>query len=82
MHHKVTRIFRQLSLTIGPCILLGIAIAVALGVALVFYYLLIWGAVIGAVICLGLVIRRSFFNSHRTTTQTVSRTIDHDDHYH
>lgn len=81
MHHKVTRMFRQLSLTIGPCLLLGVAIAAAMGVALLFCYILLWGAVIGTVIWLGLAIRRSFLNRHRPTTQTANRIIEHDSHH-
>lgn len=78
MHHKLTRIFRQLRHNLGPCILLGIAIATTIGISLLFFYLLVWGVLIGSVICLYLVIKQYFFKSAPPHQRVSNRIINHE----
>lgn len=78
MNDRLPRSFGQLFLKIGPCILLGIAIAFAIGLIILFYYVVLWGIFIGLVLWLAGLIRRYLFPQKPLDKEPTGRIIDYD----
>jgi hypothetical protein len=60
-----------------PFLLIGMAIALLLGLLFMFSYVLVWGLIIGGVLWLVTVIKNFFFPSKQITTARSGRVIDH-----
>ena len=78
MNDKLQRIFGQLIITILPYIIAGIAITFAIGLLILFYYVVIWGIVIGIVLWLAAFIRRHLFKKNTPIQPHTGRVINHD----
>ena len=74
MNNKLKAIFEQLT----PFLLIGIAIALIIGLFIMLSYVLLWGFVLGAIIWAGFSIKNYLFPSH-PTEKNEGRIIDHDD---
>jgi hypothetical protein len=71
MNDKLARLFQQLI----PYLMLGIIIACTIGLFILFYYIVLWGLVIGFFIWLITTIKRYFFSKHVDKSST-GRVID------
>lgn len=78
MNDRLPGSFRQLFLKLGPSILLGIAIAFAIGLIILFYYVVLWGIFIGLILWIGGLIKRYFFPTKIIEKKTTGRIIDYD----
>ncbi|RUQ90392.1 hypothetical protein [Legionella septentrionalis] len=75
MNKKVQKALEQLL----PFILLGMAIAFAVGVLIMFSYVLIWGILIGTVIWTAVLLKNYFFPKKTPiTTKPQGRIIEHE----
>ena len=74
MNNKVKHIFEQLI----PFIVLGVAIALIIGLFIMVSYVLIYGIILGAVIWLGFAIKNLLTPSSRASKHE-GRIIDHRD---
>lgn len=74
MNNKLKAIFEQLI----PFLLIGIAIALIIGLFIMLSYVLLWGFVLGAIIWAGFSIKNYLFPAH-PTEKNEGRIIDHDD---
>jgi len=74
MNNKLQRVLEQFT----PFIVLGIAIALMVGLLILFSYLFIWGLLIGAIIWVVMVIKH-FFSQKSPPKKTEGRVIEHDD---
>lgn len=61
-----------------PFILLGIGIALVIGLLIMFSYVLVWGVIIGAAIWLGYFIKEYFFSDKKPKNKN-GRIIEHND---
>lgn len=59
-------------------IILGIAIALLVGLFIMLSYVIVWGLLLGGIIWVGFVIKNYFFPSS-STKNTGGRVIEHDD---
>lgn len=75
---KLQRFFQQLLLTLGPFILLGIAIAFIIGVFILSWYILLLGLTIGFCLWLYTLVKRYFFQKRSLQKNHKGRVIDHD----
>ena len=80
MRTKITAFFE----TLIPFLVLGVAVALLLGLAFVFAYVLIWGLIIGGILWLVMAVKQYFFSN--TSKKTIhpsakdkGRIIEHDD---
>ena len=74
----MTNTLKQLVRQLPPFILIGIVIAFAIGIFVVFSYVLLWGLLVGSVLWLIAAVYQYF---NQTTTQkkpSKGRIIDHD----
>ena len=78
MNHSFSRIIRQALQGIGPCLLLGVAIACTVGLLVVFSYVLLWGMLIGMILWLIALVRRSIFSKKTPFKNQPGRVIDHE----
>lgn len=78
MNDKLQRIFGQLIITILPYIIAGILITFAIGLIILFYYVVIWGIVIGIALWLAAFIKRHLFKKSTPIKTHKGRIIDHD----
>lgn len=62
-----------------PYLVLGIAIALAVGLFIVLTHVIFWGVIIGGLIWLGLVIKNALFPSSSSPDSNEGRVIEHDD---
>ena len=62
-----------------PFILLGIGIALVIGMVVVFSYLLLWGIFFGAIIWIGYIVKNILFPPSSPPTKQKGRIIEHDD---
>ena len=76
MKDKLPNLFEQLIFMIFPYIIAGIAIACAIGLIILFYYVVIWGIAIGAILWFIALIRRQLLKERLPTRK--GRVIDHD----
>ncbi|GGI88819.1 hypothetical protein [Legionella impletisoli] len=74
MDKKFQNILEQLI----PFIILGIGIALAIGLLIMFSYVLVWGIVIGGVIWLVYFVK-SYFFPDKAASKKNGRIIEHDD---
>lgn len=61
-----------------PFILLGIGLAFAVGLLIMFFYVLVWGIIIGGIIWLVYFIKNYFFPSNAKKSKS-GRIIEHND---
>lgn len=81
MNHKLQQIFKQLA----PFLILGISIAISLGLFILFFYVILWGILIGGCLWLIVFIKNTLFSNgtspinqpHQKSTK--GRVIEHDD---
>ena len=59
--------------------MIGIGVALSIGLLMMFFYVLIWGAIIGGIFWLIYVIKNYFF-SHKSAPAKSGRIIEHNDH--
>lgn len=71
--------FQKIIEQITPFLLLGIGIAFAIGMLILFFYVLVWGILIGGIIWLAYFIKNYFFPANKPKTRTKGRIIEHDD---
>lgn len=71
---------RKVLQSLLPFVLIGVFIAVAMALLIIFSYLLIWGILIGGIIALVALIRNYFFMKKTKTAS--GRIIEHEDHDH
>jgi hypothetical protein len=72
MDNKLQKLFEQLI----PFIILGISIALVVGLFIMLSYVLVWGFIIGGVIWLTVMIKNYFF---KTKSSDKGRVIEHDE---
>lgn len=77
MNEKLQRLFENLI----PFLMLGIAIALIIGLFIMFSYVLFWGLLIGGVLWIVSSIKIYFFpsRSNKTPVETKGRIIEHDE---
>lgn len=67
-----------------PFVVIGVAIALCIGLLLMFFSIAMWGLIIGGVLWLAALAKQYFFPSKSpsvpTTTKEEGRIIEHDDH--
>lgn len=78
MNHPFSRIIGQFLQGIGPCLVLGVAIACTIGLFILFSYVLLWGMLIGMVLWLSALIHRSIFSKKTPKKNQPGRVIDHE----
>jgi len=78
MNDKLQRAFRQLLISLGPYIVLGIAAACIIGLFILSYYVLVWGILFGFFLWLVTLIKRNLFSGKPPAKKTRGRIIDHD----
>lgn len=69
---------QQMMESLVPFVILGIGIALAIGLLIMFSYVLVWGVLIGGVIWIIYFIKSYFFN-HSKPQEGKGRIIEHDD---
>ena len=74
MDDKLQRLFQQLI----PFIVVGIGIALAIGLLIMFSYALMWGILIGFIIWLIALIKQTLFPSKNNTQNDDGRIIEHE----
>jgi hypothetical protein len=74
MNDKLRKIFENLI----PFILVGIAIALFIGLLLMFFYIAVWGLIIGGVLWLGTLAKQYLFPD-KSFKKEKSRVIEHED---
>lgn len=72
MNEKLEKIIEN----IIPFIVIGIGIAIFIGLLFMFFYVVIWGVLIGAVLWMAALAKQYFFPSK---AKTQGRIIEHDD---
>ena len=78
MSQPISRIFTQFLQSIGPCLLLGVAIACTIGIFILFSYMLLWGMLIGLILWVSTLIRRHLFSKNTPSKNQPGRVIDHE----
>lgn len=73
MQEKIQRALEQFF----PLMIIGIAIALLIGVLVMLSYVLLWGVVIGAILWVAMLIKETWFTQH--TKPKSPRIIEHDD---
>ncbi len=74
MDDKLQRLLGQLV----PFIIVGIGIALAIGLLIMFSYALMWGVLIGCIIWLIALIKQALFPSKNKASSQEGRIIEHD----
>ena len=69
--------------TLMPFIIAGTAIALVIGLLVMFSYILVWGLIIGGVLWLGATVKQYLFSSNSSKTDVIKknqgRIIEHED---
>lgn len=78
MNHSFSHMARQALQGIGPCLLLGVAIACTIGLFIVFSYVLLWGMLIGMILWVSALIRQALFSKKKPNKNQPGRVIDHE----
>ncbi|WP_419419523.1 hypothetical protein ACNVED_13585 [Legionella sp. D16C41] len=74
MSNKVNYILQ----TLIPFLIIGIAIAMLIGLLILFSYILVWGIFVGAILWLAAIIKNFLFPK-KVTSNSDGRIIEHDD---
>ncbi len=74
MNIKLQRVLAQFA----PFIILGISIALLIGLLILFSYVLLWGLLIGVILWVAAIIK-NFFSPKQPSKKTKDRVIEHDD---
>ena len=74
MNDKLKQILEQ----IAPFIIIGVGIAVFIGLLFMFFYVAVWGVLIGGALYLAALAKNYFFPPKSTDTES-GRIIEHDD---
>ena len=74
MNKKIQELFQQLP----PFMMLGVGIAFFIALMIMFFYVLIWGAIIGGIIWVGFVIKNALFPK-KAKPKSKGRIIEHDE---
>lgn len=74
MSNKMNEIFQKMT----PYLIIGIVIAMLVGLLIMFSYLFLWGILIGAILWLVAVIKSYFFPS-KPSSENDGRIIEHND---
>lgn len=61
-----------------PFVLMGIAVVIGVTLLMMFFYIAIWGIIIGGILWLGVLAKQYFFPSNTNNKQD-GRVIEHDD---
>lgn len=77
MNNKLARVLGQLI----PYIIAGITIISAIGLFILFYYIVIWGIVVGLILWLATFIKQRFFKQQRSMQPRKGRIINYDQHH-
>lgn len=77
MNNKLARVLGQLL----PYIIAGIAIISAIGLLILFYYIVIWGIVVGLFLWLVAFIKQRFFRQRQSIQPRKGRIINYDQHH-
>ncbi len=78
MNQPFSRLFTGFLQSIGPCLLLGVAIACTIGIFILFSYVLLWGILIGMILWMIALIRRHLFSKNTPSNHEQGRVIDHE----
>ena len=78
MNDKLQFIFRQLLITLGPFIMIGITIAFIIGLIILSWYVLLWGLMIGLFLWACAFVKRYFFAVRPSETKHKGQIIDHE----
>lgn len=62
-----------------PFIVIGVGIAIFIGLLFMFFYLVIWGVLIGGVLWIAAMAKEYFFPSNKPVQKEQGRIIEHDD---
>jgi Mn2+/Fe2+ NRAMP family transporter len=62
-----------------PFVVIGVVIALGIGLLLMFFSVAIWGVVIGGLLWLGMLAKQFFFPSNPASKEE-GRIIEHDEH--
>lgn len=77
MNNKLARVLGQLL----PYIIAGIAIISAIGLLILFYYIVIWGILVGLILWLVAFVKQHFFRQRQSTQPRKGRIINYDQHH-
>ncbi|ASQ44923.1 hypothetical protein [Legionella clemsonensis] len=75
MNDKIEHFIQQLV----PFLIAGIAIALVIGLFILFSYVLVWGLIIGAILWVVFFIKRLLFSSKKIENPAKGRVIEHND---
>lgn len=78
MKDKLQRMLQKLLITLGPFIILGIAITCIIGLFILSWYILLWGFMFGFFLWAYARIRRFLFQKKSSQTKHKGRVIDHE----
>ena len=74
MNNKIKQVFEQLL----PFIVLGMSIALVIGLFIMLSYVLVWGVILGAGLWIAVMIKNYLFPSY-APKKSEGRIIEHDD---
>jgi hypothetical protein len=74
MNDKLQKVFENLL----PFVLVGVAIALFIGLLFMFFYIAVWGLIIGGVLWLASLIKQYLF-PNKPINKEEGRVIEHDD---
>lgn len=75
MNHKL----QQMLQTLVPFLVIGVIVAMCIGLLIMFSYALLWGLVIGGVLWIASLIKTMLFPSPPPPRQNEGRIIEHND---
>ncbi|BCA96721.1 hypothetical protein TUM19329_30820 [Legionella antarctica] len=75
MNEKMQKIFENLL----PFVVVGVAIALFIGLLFMFFYIAVWGLIIGGVLWLIALAKQYLFPDKSTRKEDEGRIIEHDD---
>ncbi|KTD07404.1 hypothetical protein [Legionella jamestowniensis] len=75
MNEKIEHLIQQLV----PFLIAGIAIALVIGLFIMFSYVLVWGLIIGAILWVASFIKNLLFSSKEIENPKKGRVIEHND---
>lgn len=75
MNDKLQKIFENLL----PFVLVGVAIALVIGLLFMFFYIAVWGLIIGGVLWLIALVKQYLFPDKSIKNEEEGRVIEHDD---
>ncbi|MCL9685273.1 hypothetical protein [Legionella maioricensis] len=75
MNDKLQKFFENLL----PFVLVGVAIALVIGLLFMFFYIAVWGLIIGGILWLIALIKQYLFPDKTIKNEEEGRVIEHDD---